>query len=290
MNRKNGTFTDEAVIRGVAVNAAGNPEANMGVAAADLFGVGRFDVFITHLAEERHTLWRQDVPGHFRDMTATAGFANTHWRGTGFGTVAADFNHDGFMDLAVANGRVMRARLPGNASPSGSLPAFWRPYAERNQLFAGTSEGRFRDVSQDSPMLTNPPGVYRGMAWGDLNGDGGVDLVVTSIDGPIKILRNVAAKHGHWVGVRAIDPQFKRDAMGAVVTVTADGKPRVGMVCPGQSYCSSGDPRVHFGLGDSDHVDSIRVAWPDGSIERFAGGAADRYVTLKRREGKVVKR
>jgi len=290
INQKNGTFIDEAVFRGVAVNAAGNPEANMGVAVADLFGVGRFDVFITHLAEERHTLWRQDVPGHFRDITATAGLASTHWRGTGFGTVAADFNHDGFMDLAVANGRVMRARLPNNASPPELLPAFWRPYAERNQLFAGTAEGRFRDVSLDSPMLTNPPGVYRGMAWGDLDGDGGVDLVVTSIDGPIKILRNVAPKRGHWLGIRAYDPALKRDAYGAVVTISMADKSRVGMVNPGQSYCSSGDSRVHFGLGDSDHVGSIRVAWPDGAVEEFLGGKADRYVTLKRGEGKPITR
>jgi enediyne biosynthesis protein E4 len=285
INQKNGTFKDEAVIRGVAYNAASNVEANMGVALADLTGTGRFDIFVTHLAEERHTLWRQDLPGHFRDATADAGLADTRWRGTGFGAVAADFDHDGQIDLAVANGRVIRARLPSSEQPPADLPAFWRPYAERNQLFAGTGGGKFRDVSVDSSALTSPSGVYRGMAWGDLDNDGAIDLVVTSIEGPVKVLRNVAPKKGHWLGVRAIDPALKRDAIGAVVTLSAGSRKFVGMVNPGQSYCSSGDMRAHFGLGPATTVDEIRVDWPDGTHETFPGGAADRYVTLKRGEG-----
>jgi hypothetical protein len=286
INQKNGTFKDEAVIRGVAYNGASNVEANMGVALADLSGSGRFDLFITHLTEERHTLWRQDLPGQFRDATADAGLAETRWRGTGFGTVAADFDHDGNIDLAVANGRVIRARLPSKDNPPADLQAFWHPYAERNQLFAGAGGGKFRDVSVDSPALTSPAGIYRGMAWGDIDNDGAIDLVVTSIEGPVKVLKNVAPKKGHWFGVRAIDPALKRDAIGAVVTVSAGGRKFVGMVNPGQSYCSSGEMRVHFGLGPAATIDEIRVSWPDGKQENFPGGAADRYVTLKRGEGK----
>jgi hypothetical protein len=244
INRQDGTFVDEAVKRTVAYNGSGNVEANMGVAVADLAGSGRFDIFVTHLTEERHTLWRQDIPGHFRDATAAAGLAEPRWRGTGFGTIAADFDHDGRLDLAVANGRVIRSRLPGREQPPPTLPEFWHPYAERNQLFAGEAGGRFRDISPDSPQLTSPPGVYRGLGWGDLDNDGAVDLVVTSIEGPVKVLKNVAPKRGHWLGVRAIDPKLKRDALGAVVTVTAGGRRRVSMINRGQSYCSSGDARA----------------------------------------------
>jgi hypothetical protein len=286
INRKNGTFADEAVARTVAYNAAGNVEANMGVVAADLSGAGRLDLFVTHLAEERHTLWRQDVPGRFRDVTAAAGLAEPRWRGTGFGAAAADFDHDGHPDLAVANGRVMRARLPGAAPPADDLPDFWRPYAERNQLFAGGPGGRFRDVSADSPAFAGRPGVYRGLAWGDIDNDGAVDLVVMAIEGPARVFRNVAPKGGHWLGVRAYDAERKRDALGAVVTVSAGGRTWVGAANPGQSYCSSGDPRAHFGLGPVTTVDEIRVAWPDGASEVFPGGPVDRYVTLTRGQGR----
>ena len=86
-------------------------------------------------------------------------------------------------------------------------------------MLAGSADGRFRDISPDSPALTQPPGVYRGMAWGDLDNDGAVDLVVTSIEGPVKVLKNIAPKKGHWLGVRAIDPKWKRDAIGARITL-----------------------------------------------------------------------
>jgi enediyne biosynthesis protein E4 len=286
INRHDGTFADEAKLRGVAYNALGNVEANMGVAVADLAGAGRLDLFVTHLSEELHTLWRQDVPGQFRDLTAAAGLANPRWRGTGFGTVAIDFDHDGNLDLAVANGRVMGARSPARDRPPDDLPEFWRPYAERNQLFAGLGGGKFQDVSENNPAFAGVPGVYRGLAWGDLDGDGAVDLVVAAIEGPARVFRNVAPKRGHWLGVRAFDPALKRDAYGAVVTVSAGGRRWVGMCNPGQSYCSSGDPRAHFGLGPAAAVDEIRIAWPDGSREVFPGGPADRYVTLNRGQGR----
>jgi hypothetical protein len=289
VNQHDGTFKEEAVARTVAHNAAGNVEANMGVAAADLAGSGRLDLFITHLAEERHTLWRQDVPGRFRDETAAAGLAHPQWRGTGFGTIAADFDHDGWLDLAVVNGRVTRARLPDGVPPS-ELPAFWQPYAERNQLFAGTGGGRFRDASADSPAFTGRPGVYRGLAWGDLDNDGAVDLIVSTIEGPARLYRNVAPRKGHWVGVRAFDAEHNRDALGAAVTVVAGGRTWLGLSNPGQSYCSSGDPRVHFGLGPAATVDEFRVDWPDGRREVFPGGPADRYVTLSRGRGQPAAR
>jgi enediyne biosynthesis protein E4 len=288
VNQHDGTFKEEAVARTVAHNAAGNVEANMGVVAADLAGAGRLDLFVTHLAEERHTLWRQDVPGRFRDETAASGLGNPRWRGTGFGTAAADFDHDGWLDLAVVNGRVTRSRLTDGAPPA-DLSAFWQPYAERNQLFAGTGGGQFRDVSPDSPAFAGRPGVYRGLAWGDLDNDGAMDLVVSAVEGPARVYRNVAPKKGHWVGVRALDPGRNRDALGAAVTVAAGGRTWLGLANPGQSYCSSGDPRVHFGLGPAAAVDEFRVDWPDGTREVFAGGPADRYVTLARGRGRPVK-
>ncbi len=290
INRRNGTFEERGIAAGVAYNGMGNPQANMGIALGDLSGSGRGDLFVTHLSEELHTLWKQDSPGKFRDATATAGLANLVRRGTGFGTIAIDFDHDGNLDLAVANGRVMRSRA---TAPPGAvradLPAFWHAYAERNQLFAGTGAGNFRDASGWSAAFCGPAAVFRGLAWADLDGDGAVDLITTEIEGPVRVFKNVAPNRGHWLLVRAFDPALKRDALGATVSVTAGGRTRVGFACAGQSYCSSGDPRVHFGLGATATVDEIRVDWPDGTREVFPGGAVDRALIVNRGTGRAVK-
>lgn len=286
INQRNGTFVDEAMTRNIAFNAAGNPQANMGVAFADVDGDRKLDVYVTHLSEELHTLWRQDPIGRFRDVTATTGLANPRYRGTGFGTIGTDFDHDGHVDLAVANGRVMRTRTPSTA-PDG-LPKFWHDYAERNQLFANDGSGKFRDVSLDNPSF-GVPGVYRGLAWGDFDNDGAIDLVVTAIEGPAKVFKNVAPKKGHWLIVRTYDPERKRDALGAVVTVTTGDQTRVTIANPGQSYCSSGDPRAHFGLGAAETFDELRVDWPDGTRETYPGGVVDRIVVVNRGQGRAVK-
>jgi hypothetical protein len=289
INRGGKRFEERALAAGVAYNGVGNRLANMGVALADLHGSGRGDLFVTHLSEELHTLWKQESPGRFTDVTAVAGLAAPRWRGTGFGTVALDFDHDGWPDLAVANGRVTRSRAaapPGPVRPD--LPPFWHNYAERNQLFAGTGPGTFVDRSTSSPALCGPAAVFRGMAWADLDGDGAIDLVTTEIEGPVRVFKNVAPKAGHWLLVRAFDPALKRDALGAVVRVRIGSQTRIGFVCPGQSYCSSGDPRVHFGLGSAATVDEIRIDWPDGTRETFPGGAADRVLSVSRGTGRPV--
>jgi hypothetical protein len=290
INQQNGTFKEEAVLRGLAYDALGRPRANMGVALGDVDGDGLGDVFVTHLTEETNTLWRQGPRGLFQDGTAASGLMGARWRGTGFGTVFADFNHDGILDLAVANGRVgrgaegrgQRSEVRGQKS---ERDGFWGDYAERNQLFAGEAGGKFRDLSRDEPGLCGEANVARGLAVGDIDGDGALDLLVTRTDGRTRLLRNVSPERGHWLMVRAVDPALKRDAYGAEVTVEADKRRFVGWVNPGQSYLCSNDPRVHFGLGAIDAIDGIRVVWPDGAVERFAGGAADRVVIVRKGEG-----
>jgi len=289
INKRDGTFEESALIANVAYNAVGNPQANMGIALGDLGGTGRAALFVTHLSEELHTLWTQESIGHFRDTTGPAGLGNPRWRGTGFGTIAIDFNHDGWLDLAVANGRVMRSRAsvpPGPVRPD--LPAFWHSYAERNQLFEGVGLGKFRDISPSSAAFCGPAAVFRGLAWADLDGDGAIDLVTSEIEGPLRVFKNVAPKKGHWLQVRAFDPALKRDAPGTVVTVLAGGRSWTGFACACQSYCSSGDPRVHFGLGGASEYNEVHVDWPDGTRERFPGGVVDRAITLNRGTGHFV--
>jgi hypothetical protein len=288
INRHNGTFVDEAVARGVAFNGLGQPQSNMGVTLGDIDSSGRLSLFSTHLTEETHTLWQQKERGYFQDRTIAAGLARTRWRGTGFGTILADFDLDGNLDIAVVNGRVARSR--GELPAESGLDPYWMPYAERNQLFANDGQGRFRDISLGNDDFCGTYGVGRGLVWGDFDGSGRLDLVVTNVAGPARYYRNVAAKRGHWLLVRAIDPALRRDAYGAVVTVQAGDRRWIGLINPGQSYLCSGDPRAHFGLGPVEHVDAIRIEWPDGLVEAFPGTAADRALRLERGQGQKVNR
>jgi hypothetical protein len=253
----------------------------MGVAWGDIAGDGLMDLFVTHLTDEYHTLWKQGPRGLFQDKTAALGLGNPRWRGTGFGTAMADFDHDGALDIAVVNGRINKAEevpdVPG-------LDPFWRAYAERNQLFANDGTGHFRDISPQNAAFCGTPNVARGLACGDVDGDGAVDLLVISVGGRARLYRNVVPQRGHWLLVRALlEKQWGgRDAYGAEVTVVAGQKRWRRLVNPGTSYLSSHDPRAHFGLGAAKWVDAIEVVWPDGTRESFPGRAADQVVTLRK--------
>jgi len=291
INQRDGTFKEEAVLRGIAYNCLGNTEANMGVAVGDVDGDGLFDVLVTHLTEETHTLWRQGPKGLFQDRTAQAGLTQPSWRGTGFGTALADFDHDGALDLAVVNGRIRRAKATAAksvaAADSGS---FWNSYVERNQLFVNEGQGRFRDLSLANDPFCGPARVGRGLICADLDGDGALDLVVTNVAGPARIYRNVAPKRGHWLMVRALDPALHRDAYGAEVTVQIGARRLMRWINPAYSYLCSNDPRAHFGLGPAERVDAIALVWPDGNAEMFPGQAADQVVVLRKGTGKSLQR
>jgi len=286
VNQHDGTFSEEAIVRGIAYTGMGAPAANMGVAIGDVDDDGLFDLFVPHLTEENHTLWRQSARGYFRDVTAQAGLLNLPWHGTGFGTVFGDFNCDGALDLAIVNGRIRRppAGTPKPKLMPGIEP-FWSTYAEPAQLFANDGRGRFADVSAGNPEFCGEALVGRGLAMADFDNDGGIDLLFTGIAGPARIVRNRAPR-GHWVGVQAIDPSLGgRDAYGAEVIMRAGTRQYWRLVQPGFSYASSNDPRAHIGLGSNASYDSILVHWPDGSSETFPGGTADRYIVLRRGTG-----
>jgi hypothetical protein len=292
INQRDGTFRQEAAVRGIACNAMGQAEANMGIAVGDVDGDGLFDIFVTHLTEETHTLWAQGPRGVFRDRTVASGLARPHWRGTGFGTLLADFDHDGAVDLALVNGRVRHARHSAiDSQATASLGPLLGRYADRNQLFVNDGKGRFQDISTENDAFCGTARISRGLACADIDGDGGLDLLVTTVAGPALLYRNVAPKRGHWLIVRTVDAALGgRDAYGAEVTVRAAGQSWVRWINPGYSYLCSNDPRAHFGLGEVGHIDSIEVIWPDGSEESFAGRSVDQAVVLSKGQGMEIRR
>jgi hypothetical protein len=284
INQHDGTFKEEAVQHGVAYSRMAQAQAGMGIALGDVDGDGLPDLFVTHLAEETNTLWKQGPRGLYYDDTARAGLLHEEWNGTGFGTLLADFNHDGALDLAIANGHVSARSQPVD----GDLGPFWNYYGDRNQLFANEGKGKFRDISLDNAALCGRYNVARGLARGDFDRDGAIDLLVTTIGGRARLLRNVAPKQGHWLIVRAFDPELKRDALGTEVRVQAGGRTWVSWLHPAESYLSSSEPRAHFGLGAADHVKAIEVTWPDGQHETFSGCGVDQRVELCKGSGRPV--
>lgn len=287
INNHDGTFQDKAQVNGIAVNAAGVAQANMGIAVADLGDRGAPSVYVTHLGEEGNTLWTPTAPGLFEDRTAPTGLAAAA-RATGFGTVLSDFDNDGFPDLAIVNGRVRRS-YGQTKKTLAALGPHWSQYAETNQLLANTGAGKFRDICAANPSFCDVPNVGRGLVAGDLFNDGGIALLTTSINGPARLYRNIAPR-AHWLGVRAIEPKLGgRDAYGARVTIVAGERRQSAWIQPSYSMACSNDPRAHFGLGARARIESIEVLWPDGRGETFPAVSVNQIVTLRRGAGQPMK-
>ncbi|MCH7526670.1 MAG: CRTAC1 family protein [Planctomycetes bacterium] len=281
MNQGDGTFEDDALLAGVALNSFGLPEASMGVAVGDVDGDGDLDLFMTHLFVESNTLYQNEGGGVFEDRTVRCGLSAASIDYTGFGTAFLDYDHDGDLDLVVVNGRVRRdAPFQGAGSAD-----HWKVYKEPNLLFENDGLGIFRDVSAQAGTLCSYVEVSRGLVSGDIDNDGDLDLLITNGGGSARLFRNDAPKKGNWLVVRALDPALNRDANGAQIVVRANGHRYRRDINRGFSYLCSGDPRAHFGLGGAGHVDGIEVRWPDGTLEFFPKTETNQILQLSRGTG-----
>jgi hypothetical protein len=275
INQGDGTFKDEAMVRGCAVNGMGMCEAGMGIGVADLFGRGEFDLFVTHLTGEANRLFYNRTNGFFTDLVTSKGPGVTSWPYTSFGLGFFDFDNDGMLDLYVANGRVKRG--PSDLDPKN-------PYAEPNNLLRGLGQGEFEELLP--PGGTEPPLLQagRGAAFGDLDNDGGIDIVVANRDGPISVLRNRIGRHKHWVKFRVLT-RSGTDAIGALAALDVAGHRSWQQVQPNQSYCSSNDPRLHYGLGVATNADRLLIRWPNGTNEVFGPFLADHIYEVRETKG-----
>jgi hypothetical protein len=270
INEHDGTFRDDTLLAGAAVNAEGKREASMGVDAADFNQNGTDDLFMTHLSGETNTLYINSGGAIFSDGTQSVGLGTPSWRFTGFGTRFFDYDNDGWLDLMTVNGAVAFFATGRRLSLD-----------QTNQLFHNIEGQRFEEVTAEAGEAFRLSEVSRGASFGDLDNDGDVDVLVLNNAGPARLLINEVGSANRWLGVRAIDPKTSRDQLGSQVTLIRSGADG--------SYASASDPRVIFGLGnDSASAHTIQVDWPDGQRETFSSISSGEYHQLEKGTGSPV--
>ena len=275
INQKDGTFRNEALLAGAAVNRDGKPEAGMGVDAGDFDGNGTEDIFVTHLMDETNTLYMNLGKALFEDRTREAGLGMPGRRFTGFGTLFFDYDNDGWLDLFIANGAVqLLPELMRNGDPY--------PLGQPNQLFHNTGKGGFLEVVEPAGAGLQLLEASRGAAFGDIDNDGDTDMLVTNNNGPVRLFLNQVGNRSHWLGLRLVGGKGGRDMLGAQVEIVVKkGEVLWRRARSDGSYLSANDPRVLAGLGRDSHVDVVRVHWPDGNVEEMKDPPIDQYTTWK---------
>ncbi len=279
----NGTFKNEALLSGCAVSRDGKPEASMGVDAGDFDGDGDEDLFMTHLADEKNTLYLNLGKGMFEDRSYETGVGNPAVHSTAFGTLLFDYDNDGWLDIIVANGAVTIIEAQAAAKDS------W-PFHQSNQLFRNQGNGTFKETTKEAGAAFKLSEVGRGAAFGDVDNDGDTDVLIANNNGPVRLLLNQVGQRNHWVGLRLLDAKAKRDALGAKVVLTRKQKPDLlRRVRTDGSYVSSHDPRVLFGLSNHNEAVKALVSWPSGRREAWDNLTLDQYTTLQEGAGRAVK-
>lgn len=269
INQGDGTFRDEALPRGIAYSGNGFVEAGMGIDAQDVDGDNDYDVFMSHFANETNTLYINELD-FMEDRTIQFGLvASTPF--TGFGTAMVDLNNDSILDIYVGNGRVIVSQ---NSDQEYGL------YSEPNLLFEGLPDYTFREVMPRGGTSRILVHTSRGVAFGDYDNDGLIDIFVVNRDAAPYVLHNRTNHENHWI-IFDVTNKYGSPAIGARVEIEANGRSRIRDVRAAYSYCSSNDPRVHFGLGKISRIEDVKVKWPDGTVESFGSFSADRIIELK---------
>ncbi|HXS95616.1 MAG TPA: CRTAC1 family protein [Candidatus Limnocylindrales bacterium] len=271
-NNGDGTFTESAYEAGVAVGEDGTTEAGMGVAAADASGSGRQDLIITHLDQQQTRFYRGLAGGMFEDATSAAKLAYATFQFSGFGVNFLDFDNDGWPDIFIAAGHVLDNIGRYHAGVS---------WAEPKLVFRNTGKGIFADASRQLGQDVQTPTVGRGLAAGDYDNDGDVDILVSNNGGAPQLLRNDGGNTNHWLEILLVGTRSNRDGVGARLKLTSGSWTATAQRMGGMSYQSAQDPRVHFGLGNRTKVDALEVRWPSGTVTRLTNVAVNQILTVQ---------
>jgi enediyne biosynthesis protein E4 len=270
-NKGNGTFEEIAIEAGCALSADGRAQSNMGIAVGDYDNDGWLDLFVTHFSEDYSTLYHNNR-GQFEDVTYRAGLGTTSYKQLSWSTGFVDFDNDGWKELFIGNGHIYpQADEAGNR------------YLQHSQLFRNLRDGRFSLIPQQESGFMDPRSS-RGAAFGDLRGDGRMDIVVNNIDSQPFLFERASAPAKRWVRFKLVGVKCNRDAIGARVSVTAGGLTQIDEVRSADSYVSSSDVRLHFGMGDVARIEKVEIRWPDGSLELRAGLASNQEYIIRQGE------
>jgi enediyne biosynthesis protein E4 len=274
-NNRDGTFSDIAVTAGCAYSQDGKSQAGMGVGIGDYDRNGTMDIFKTNFAGDTSTLYSNSGDGFCEDRTFASGIGtNTRWLGWGAGLV--DLDNDGWLDVFLVNGHVYPevAQLQTEAG-----------YRQRKVVYRNLRDGRLEDVTDRLGPPVTEPRAGRGAAFGDLDDDGSVDVVVNNVHDAPDLYRTLSLNKNHWLTVRLVGTRSNRSAIGARVRCTTGSTRQTQEVRGGGSYASQNDLRVHFGLGESTRVDRLEVRWPGGLEEEFRDLTADRVIRIEEGRG-----
>jgi enediyne biosynthesis protein E4 len=274
-NQRNGTFQEEGAEQGIAFSADGAEQAGMGVAVGDYNLDGRLDIFKTHFSDDTNALYRNDGQANFSDVTNAAGFG-VETRYTCWGTGFADFDNDGWPDLAVVTGSVY-------PEIEAAFPDY--PLKTPRFIFRNLGNGKFEELIEEAGPGIAAAHCSRGCAFGDFDNDGDVDMVIINLNEPPSLLRNDVSGDGHWLKVFLVGTKSNRSAIGSRVTAKYGGKTQAQALMTQSSFYSVNDRRLHFGLGTNSHAD-LEIQWTNGAIEHYPGVEAGQLVTI--REGKGI--
>ena len=269
-NNGNGTFTEVGITAGVAYNGFGNVVAGMGTDFRDLDNDGKPDIFQTAMFGEGFPVYKNLGNGQFQDVTAASGMSAMTSRLTAWGAGEYDFDNDGYKDLFTANADIL----------DNAMEVAHRQYALPNGLYRNKGNLAFEDLSSTAGRSFSVPAAHRGAAFGDLNNDGNVDIVVTVLNGPPKILMNRTKNKNHWMILKLVGVKSNRDGLGTKVKITTGFGSQYNEATTTVGYNSSSDKRVHFGLGAAAVVDSIELTWPSGIKQVLKNVKADQIVTV----------